>query len=227
MREYTGLRYVPIFEGEFIPNRAYENLSIVQYQGEIYMSKQPTNGEAITNTEYWVKMPWNDYTTQINNVTNQLNQYKSQNNSAVAGIQTELDDLSLQVQEIKSTAPQFTINMESPEIINYIPRTVNKGDTIVIFKLLEAYPEIFTIFKFLRQAYWLSPTGERTLIYDSDNDYENEHEVLPDLSAAFQCNTTCTGGTFLLIFCNSDTDTLHDINTIVYPVPQLGSGGAS
>lgn len=226
MREYTGLRYVPIFEGEFIPNKAYENLSIVQYQSEIYMSKQPTNGEAITNTEYWVKMPWNDYTTRIAEVTDNLNRYKAQNNSSVAALQKELDDLGLQVQEMKGTAPQFTINTESPEIMNYIPRTVNNGDNITVFNLLETYPAIFNVFRFLRQVYWLSPAGERTLVYDFEDSVTDDGEVLPRLSSVFPCNATYKGGTFLLIYCNSSTDTLNDINTIVYPVPQLGCSGA-
>lgn len=223
MKEYTGLRYVPIFEGEFIPNRAYENLSIVQYQGEIYMSKQPTNGEAITNTEYWVKMPWNDYTTQINNVANQLNQYKSQNNSTVAGVQTELDDLSLTVQEIKPTAPKFATSFYTTEIINYIPHTVEDMELVMIYDLYEAYPTIFATYAYLRRVYWISPTGKQTLVDDE------AIMVEPGFETMFTSNGTYAGGTFLLIFCPSHRDSLTSSNTIAYPVPQLPSseGGAS
>lgn len=217
MREYTGLRYVPIFEGEFIPNRAYENLSIVQYQGEIYVSKQPTNGEAITNTEYWVKMPWNDYTTQIYDVTNRLNQYKSQNDAAVTGIQTELDDLSLTVQEIKPTAPKFTTSFYTTEIINYIPHNVDEGEAIYIYDLYEAYPNIFATYTYLRRVYWISPTGRQKLV--------NDEAILvePGFETVFLSNGTYAGGTFLLIFCPSGTDSLTASNTIAYPVPQLPS----
>lgn len=223
MKEYTGLRYVPIFEGEFISNRAYENLSIVQYQGEIYMSKQPTNGEAITNAEYWVKMPWNDYTAQINEVTNKLNQYKSQNNSAVAALQTELDDLGLQVQEIKPTAPKFTTSFYTTEIINYIPHNVDEGEAINIYDLYEAYPNIFATYTYLRQVYWISPTGNQTLVNDEAIPVE------PGFETVFASNGAYVGGTFLLIFCTSGTDSLATSNTIAYPVPQLPSvaGGAS
>lgn len=54
VREYIGARYVPLFMGEWDNTSAYEPLSIVQYQGNSYTSRQyvPT-GIDITNTAYW------------------------------------------------------------------------------------------------------------------------------------------------------------------------------
>lgn len=56
VREYVGARYVPLFVGEWDNTNTYEPLSIVQYQGNSYTSRQyvPT-GIAITNEAYWAE----------------------------------------------------------------------------------------------------------------------------------------------------------------------------
>lgn len=56
VREYIGARYVPLFMGTWDNTKTYEPLSIVQYQGNSYTSRQyvPT-GIAITNETYWAE----------------------------------------------------------------------------------------------------------------------------------------------------------------------------
>lgn len=56
VREYIGARYVPLFMGDWDNTVTYEPLSIVQYQGNSYTSRQyvPT-GIEITNTAYWAE----------------------------------------------------------------------------------------------------------------------------------------------------------------------------
>lgn len=51
---YVGLRYVPIFDGDWDNTKAYEPLMIVSYQGNSYTSKTYVPvGAAIDNTDYW------------------------------------------------------------------------------------------------------------------------------------------------------------------------------
>lgn len=55
-KQYIGARYVPIFDGEWSPEKAYEPLTIVTYsQGNAsYTSKKAVPaGTVPTNTEYW------------------------------------------------------------------------------------------------------------------------------------------------------------------------------
>lgn len=54
VREYIGARYIPLFCGEWDSTKTYEPLSVVQYQGNSYTSRQyvPANVE-ITNEQYW------------------------------------------------------------------------------------------------------------------------------------------------------------------------------
>ena len=51
---YVGMRYVPIFDGEWDRTKTYEPLTIVSYQGNSYTSRTfiPA-GTDINNTEYW------------------------------------------------------------------------------------------------------------------------------------------------------------------------------
>lgn len=57
MIDYTGLRYVPLYQGDFEAAKSYDNLSIVSDGQDLYMSKQPTTGQPLTNSEYWTKIP--------------------------------------------------------------------------------------------------------------------------------------------------------------------------
>lgn len=57
VREYVGMRYVPIFADpvEWDDTRAYESLTIVTYQGASYTSRRPVPaGIPITDGRYWV-----------------------------------------------------------------------------------------------------------------------------------------------------------------------------
>lgn len=54
VREYIGARYVPLYMGDWDNTKTYEPLSIVEYQGNSYTSRQyvPSN-IALTNDAYW------------------------------------------------------------------------------------------------------------------------------------------------------------------------------
>ena len=64
VRQYIGARYVPIFDGAWDNTKAYEPLTVVEYQGNSYTSRQavPT-GIAITNEQYWVQT--GNYNAQV------------------------------------------------------------------------------------------------------------------------------------------------------------------
>lgn len=58
MTDYTGLRYTPIYDGEWEDTKAYDNLSIVVSENQMYMSKQPVPaGTVLTNQTYWANVP--------------------------------------------------------------------------------------------------------------------------------------------------------------------------
>lgn len=64
VRQYIGARYVPIFDGAWDNTKTYEPLTVVEYQGNSYTSRQavPT-GIEITNEQYWVET--GNYSAQI------------------------------------------------------------------------------------------------------------------------------------------------------------------
>lgn len=64
VRQYIGARYVPIFDGAWDNTKAYEPLTVVEYQGNSYTSRQAVPvGIAITNEQYWVQT--GNYSAQI------------------------------------------------------------------------------------------------------------------------------------------------------------------
>lgn len=64
VREYIGARYVPLFMGEWSSENTYEPLSVVQYQGNSYTSRQfvPT-GIDILNETFWANT--GNYNAQV------------------------------------------------------------------------------------------------------------------------------------------------------------------
>lgn len=51
---YIGMRYVPIFDGEWDASKSYEPLTVVTYQGNSYTSRTfVAAGILVSNSEYW------------------------------------------------------------------------------------------------------------------------------------------------------------------------------
>lgn len=104
MIQYTGLRYVPLYEGEFIPNKSYDNLSVVYSGADLYISKQPTTGQPLTDDNYWVKLPWEDFTDDI--TTLQTN---------IASLADQLDLTNAQVTQQKTAITNLQMATETQE----------------------------------------------------------------------------------------------------------------
>ena len=100
---YVGQRYVPKILGDWNKSKTYEALSIVQYQGNSFTSRQPVpTGIEITNEEFWVST--GNYNAQIeqyrqdvknvNDSLNGLNNIIQDTDSKIKGINTKLDNLA-------------------------------------------------------------------------------------------------------------------------------------
>lgn len=76
VREYIGARYVPIFDGAWDNTKAYEPLTVVEYQGDSYTSRQAVPvGIAITNEQYWVET--GNYSAQIEAYRQEVQAYNN------------------------------------------------------------------------------------------------------------------------------------------------------
>lgn len=74
-RQYIGARYVPLFDGNWSDAKAYEPLTIVQYMGSSYTSKQAVPaGTLPTNTTYWALT--GNYNAQIEEYRQEVEDYK-------------------------------------------------------------------------------------------------------------------------------------------------------
>lgn len=80
---YIGMRYVPIFMGDWSNSVAYEALSIVSYGNNTYTSKKPVPvGTLPTNTDYWA-------------LTGNYNGQIAQLQSDVSDLQSEVSNMKI------------------------------------------------------------------------------------------------------------------------------------
>ena len=76
VNEYIGMRYLTKFADpiQWDDTRQYEHLTVVQYQGATYVSKQPVPiGVQITDTNYWLY--WADFNAQIEQYRQEVRAY--------------------------------------------------------------------------------------------------------------------------------------------------------
>ncbi len=72
VKQYIGARYVPILDGEYNPEKAYEPLTIVTYQYNSYTSKKAVPAGILpTDEEYWALT--GNFNAQLNEIMEKLN----------------------------------------------------------------------------------------------------------------------------------------------------------
>ena len=103
-RQYIGNRYTPLFCGDWdiTKNTTYENMSVVSYQGNSYISKVAIpKGIDITNTQYWMKAF--DYNVQLEIYRGQVADYIEQ----MVTTQNQMVDFTNRVSVMQSTVGQM------------------------------------------------------------------------------------------------------------------------
>ena len=100
---YVGHRYKPKMFGEWDKTNLYEPLSIVQYQGASYTSRQYVPvGIEITNEEYWALTGnYNAQVEQYRQDVRNLNTTVSENSSAISEINSELSIVDKKLDELE------------------------------------------------------------------------------------------------------------------------------
>ena len=111
VREYIGARYVPLFMGEWDIDATYEPLSIVQYQGNSYTSRQfVPNGIPITNGVYWAET--GNYNAQVEAYRQEVLQFDdriTQNSDDIDAIELKIgDENSGMIKDIADNAANIT-----------------------------------------------------------------------------------------------------------------------
>lgn len=85
VREYIGARYVPLFMGDWDNTKTYEPLSIVQYEGNSFTSRQYVpEGIDIANTVYWANT--GNYNAQVEAYRQEVQGFEQRIEDAEAAI---------------------------------------------------------------------------------------------------------------------------------------------
>ena len=125
---YVGHRYVPKIIGEWDNTQIYEPLSIVQYQGASYTSRQYVPvGVELTNEEYWVvtgnyNAQVEQYRQDVVKVSNDVTNLTTNVNNEIGRIDVEIDDID----EYIKINNQLYINALNPPK----PLIAAKGDGV-------------------------------------------------------------------------------------------------
>ena len=96
--QYIGARYVPLFANpmQWDSTREYEPLTIVQYEGNSYTSRQAVPaGISITNEQFWAIT--GNYNAQVEAYRREVQTFNGRitaNEQAITAIQTEIGELS-------------------------------------------------------------------------------------------------------------------------------------
>jgi hypothetical protein len=93
VKQYIGARYVPVFDGEYNPEKAYEPLTIVTYLNNSYTSKKTVPaGTLPSNTEYWALT--GNYNAQIEEYRQEVEGYREDVEAYQDATNTRIDNLS-------------------------------------------------------------------------------------------------------------------------------------
>ena len=116
---YVGHRYVPKIFGEWDKTKLYEPLSIVQYQGASFTSRQYVPvGVEITNGEYWASTgnynaQVEQYRQDVQGLNNDLAGYKTSNNEVLTKHLAKTVNVStLTVPELKTLAIDYDNHLD-------------------------------------------------------------------------------------------------------------------
>ena len=117
VREYIGARYIPLFMGDWDNTETYEPLSIVNYEGNSYTSRQfvPT-GIDITNEQYWA---------ETGNFNSQVEQYREEVMTFNDRIEANTDGVSNLNDIIPSD--EFTSSNTVKEYIDSLKATIENS----------------------------------------------------------------------------------------------------
>ena len=114
---YVGHRYVPKIFGEWDKTKIYEPLSIVQYQGNSFTSRQYTpSGVEITNEEYWASTgnynaQVEQYRQDVRNLENDVNNINDEVITARNGETSLSERLDNQHQEVTTRLSQIVVDI--------------------------------------------------------------------------------------------------------------------
>lgn len=75
VKQYIGARYVPLFDGEYNSEKAYEPLTVVTYLNNTYTSKKTVPAGVLpSNTEYWALT--GNYNAQVEEYRQEVEGYR-------------------------------------------------------------------------------------------------------------------------------------------------------
>lgn len=180
---YVGMRYVPIFDGEWDRTKTYEPLVIVSYQGNSYTSRTfvPT-GIDINNTEYWALT--GNYNAQVEYYRQETAEVRDRINYCVKGyndVDAMIEDTDLIVGDICKTLGKNDYR-DGKGGVYLITATAENGDYIELDnglyaeKIIDINPVSFEAERIFRHIYYHDENGYTT--YSAQGITSNGNKII-------------------------------------------------
>ena len=180
---YVGHRYVPKIMGDWDNTQLYEPLSIVQYQGNSFTSRQYVpSGIEITNEEYWVSTgnynaQVEQYRQDVRNVENNITSVNNEVVSARGGEETlsvRLDKEKQKLELIDSDSAITPENFEGSDLLkvqNAVDEAITTKKAIRLSRMYDLTGGTIMINKELEDRYPIRFIGEGGGFHKSDSGY--------------------------------------------------------
>lgn len=198
-RVYTGARYVPIFKGQWNDTLEYEPLSIVQYEGNSYTSKQHVPiGIAITNEDFWAIT--GNYNAQVEAYRQEVRAYDNRITDAqddATEALRQIADVALQVTGLETQIEDFEedVNLQISNFEQDVNTAIQDIEEI-------AKSELYELSELISDGDAVEFTGERTI----DTAFKNFQSIIFNKNNYTIDNITVNGRTLAEIFSGYDED---------------------
>lgn len=134
-RRKTGHRIIPLYDGHWNKEKAYENLIFVDNEGLTYASRKPVPaGVEITNTEYWSEGI--SFNAQVETMRQECLRALRDSNNALSSFENEINGkFDIMLNNARKDVNDYlesslsTINTDVTEINNKIEEMVTNANT--------------------------------------------------------------------------------------------------
>lgn len=108
VKQYIGARYVPLFDGEYNSEKAYEPLTVVTYLNNTYTSKKTVPAGVLpSNTDYWALTgnfngQVEEYRQEVEGYRQDVEEYQEESRQALEHLSEDVDVVSTRVSNLEA-----------------------------------------------------------------------------------------------------------------------------
>ena len=173
---YVGHRYVPKIMGDWDNTQIYEPLSIVQYQGNSFTSRQYVpSGIELTNEEFWVS---------TGNYNAQIEQYRQD----VRNLESDVNNVNDEVVKARNGETTLSVRLDKEQQQNttqLVENSIKHEDIVYLNNFEKKAPEMYDTERLQRALDYAHENGLKHLSITKDLTVHQPVEIYADYLTIF------------------------------------------